>query len=186
MIKFPGGGFLKLLQAFSMLLVHLSPALGFILGAGVGDANNIRCLEGERQALLEFKKGLVDDYGRLSSWGSQDENKNCCNWKGIHCSKQTGHVLKLDLQGDSEKTQPLQGNISSSLLELHHLSSLDLSCNDFNMSQIPEFIDSFNNLKNLNLLEAEFGGTIPYKLGNLSHLESIDLSSNHIYIYIYI
>uniref|UniRef100_A0A7N2N0Q3 Uncharacterized protein n=1 Tax=Quercus lobata TaxID=97700 RepID=A0A7N2N0Q3_QUELO len=52
--------------------------------------------------------------------------------------------------------------------------------NDFNMSQIPEFIGSFNNLKNLNLLEAEFGGTIPYELGNLSHLESIDLSSNHL------
>ena len=62
MIKFPG-----LLHAFLMLLVHLSPALGFILGAGVGDANNIRCLKGERQALLEFKRGLVDDSGKLSS-----------------------------------------------------------------------------------------------------------------------
>ena len=66
-IKFPGGGFLKLLHAFLMLLVHLSPALGFISGAGVGDANNIRCLKGERQALLEFKRGLVDDSGKLSS-----------------------------------------------------------------------------------------------------------------------
>ena len=75
MIKFPG-----LLHAFLMLLVHLSPALGFILGAGVGDANNIRCLEGERQALLEFKKGLVDDSGKLSSWRSEDEHNNCCNW----------------------------------------------------------------------------------------------------------
>ena len=79
MIKFPGGGFLKLLHAFLMLLVHLSPALGFISGAGVGDANNIRCLKGERQALLEFKKGLVEDNNMLSSWGSEDENKNCCN-----------------------------------------------------------------------------------------------------------
>lgn len=168
---------LKLLHAFLMLLLQFNPALGFI--SGVEDAN-VRCIESERQALLEFKKGLVDDDGRLSSWGSQDENKNCCNWKGVHCSKQTGHVLELDLQGDSEKTQPLQGNISSSLLELHHLISLDLSYNDFNMSQIPEFIGSLNNLKNLNLLEAEFGGTIPNELRNLSHLESIDLSSNHL------
>ena len=167
---------LRLLHAFLMLLLHLNPALGFV--SGVGDAN-VRCIERERQALLEFKKGLVDDYDMLSSWGSQDQKKNCCKWKGVHCSKHTGHVLELDLRGDSEKTQPLRGKLSSSLLELHHLSSLDLSYNDFNMSQIPEFLGSFNNLKHLYLLEAEFGGTIPYELGNLSHLESIDLSANN-------
>ena len=79
--RITGGGSLKLVHAFFILLVlvRLRPALGFILGVGVGDANNISCLEGERQALLEFKKGLVDDYGRLSSWRSEDENKNCCN-----------------------------------------------------------------------------------------------------------
>ena len=167
---------LRLLHAFLMLLLHLNPALGFI--SGVGDAN-VRCIERERQALLEFKKGLVDDYDKLSSWGNQDQKKNCCKWKGVHCSKHTGHVLELDLRGDSEKTQPLRGKFSSSLLELHHLSSLDLSYNDFNMSQIPKFLGSFNNLNHLYLLEAEFGGTIPYELGNLSHLESIDLSANN-------
>ncbi|KAK7831135.1 receptor-like protein eix2 [Quercus suber] len=154
---------LRLLHAFLMLLLHLNPALGFI--SGVGDA--------------KVRKGLVDDYDILSSWGSQDQKKNCCKWKGVHCSKHTGHVLELDLRGDSEKTQPLRGKLSFSLLELHHLSSLDLSYNDFNMSQIPEFLGSFNNLKHLYLLEAEFGGTIPYELGNLSHLESIDLSANN-------
>ncbi|KAM3729914.1 hypothetical protein ACB098_12G047100 [Castanea mollissima] len=167
---------LRLLHAFLMLSLHLNPALGFI--SGVGDAN-VRCIERERQALLEFKKGLVDGYDILSSWGSQDQKKNCCRWKGVHCSKHTGHVLELDLRGDSEKTQPLRGKLSSSLLELHHLISLDLSYNDFNMSQIPEFLGSFHNLKHLYLLDAEFGGTIPYELGNLSHLESIDLSANN-------
>ncbi|KAK4571384.1 hypothetical protein RGQ29_029982 [Quercus rubra] len=170
------GRSLRLLHAFLMFLQHLNPALGFI--SGVGDAND-RCIERERQALLEFRKGLVDDYDMLSSWGSQDQKKNCCKWKGVHCSKHPGHVLELDLRGDSEKTQPLSGKLSSSLLELHHLSSLDLSYNDFNMSQIPEFLGSFNNLKHLYLLEAEFGGTIPYELGNLSHLESIDISANN-------
>nr|POE80429.1 hypothetical protein CFP56_10646 [Quercus suber] len=82
---------------FLALLVHLRPALGFISGVGVGDANNISCLEGERQALLEFKKGLVDDYGKLSSWRSEDENKNCCNWEGVLCNNQTGHVVELHL-----------------------------------------------------------------------------------------
>ena len=88
---------LRLLHAFLMLLLHLNPALGF--NSGVEDAN-VRCIERERQALLEFKKGLVDGYDILSSWGSQDQKKNCCKWKGVHCSKHTGHVLELDLRGD--------------------------------------------------------------------------------------
>ena len=47
---------LRLLHAFLLLLLHLNPALGFI--SGVGDAN-VRCIERERQALLEFKKALL-------------------------------------------------------------------------------------------------------------------------------
>ena len=102
MITIMGGGYLKLVHAFFILsvLVHLRPALGFISGVGVGDANNISCLEGESQALIEFKKGLVDDYGRLSSWRSEDENKNCCNWEGVLCNNQTSHVLELYLGFD--------------------------------------------------------------------------------------
>ena len=64
MIMFTGGG-KSLAHAFFILLVlvHLRLALGFISRVGVGDANNIRCPERERQALLKFKKSLVDDYG---------------------------------------------------------------------------------------------------------------------------
>lgn len=58
----------------------------------------------------------------------------------IAASKQATYLSLI--WGDSEKTQALRGNINSSLLELHHSSSLDLSYNDFNMSQIPEFIGS--------------------------------------------
>jgi hypothetical protein len=43
----------KLLLACLTLLVHLIPVLGFNNSrVGVGDANNVVCLEGERQALL--------------------------------------------------------------------------------------------------------------------------------------
>ncbi len=94
MIMVMGGRSLKFLFAFLTLLLHLKPALGF--SSGVGD-DSVRCIERERQALLEFKSNLVDDYGILSSWGSEDEKKNCCNWKGVHCSNQTGHVLELEL-----------------------------------------------------------------------------------------
>ena len=161
MIMFTGGGnSLKLAHAFFILLVlvHWRPALGFISGVGVGDANNISCPERERQALLKFKKALVDDYGRLSSWRSKD--KNCCNWKGVHCSNQTGHVLELHLSENrshpDQPLRPLRGMISPSLLELPDLTFLDLSDNDFNQSNLPEFIGSLNNLKHLDLSWANF------------------------------
>jgi hypothetical protein len=114
MIMVGGGRSLKFLFAFLTFLLHLKPALGF--SSGVGD-DNVRCIESERQALLEFKSNLVDDYGRLSSWGSEDEKKNCCKWKGVHCSNQTGHVLRLDLNGDQNYgIQRLRGMISPSLV----------------------------------------------------------------------
>ncbi|KAL4594970.1 hypothetical protein ACB092_12G057600 [Castanea dentata] len=169
-----------------MLLVHLSPALGFISGAGVGDANNIRCLEGERQALLEFKKGLVDDSGSLSSWGRK---KNCCDWEGIHCSNQASHVLELKLA-----YYGLQGMIiSPSLLELPYLTLLDLSGNDFNgshnwlvvVSGIPTFLGGICTLIKLDLSENNLNVKLVDVINNLSgcakdSLEILDLSSNQL------
>ncbi|KAK7839582.1 receptor-like protein eix2, partial [Quercus suber] len=89
----------------------------------------------ERQALLKFKKGFVDGYGKLSSWDNED-GKDCCNWGGVYCNSQTGHVIELHLG-----FYGLHGMISPSLLELPYLTSLDLYGNDFNQSHIPKFID---------------------------------------------
>ena len=110
-----GGRSFKLPYALLSLfvLVHLRLVLGGFI-PGVGDAKNISCPEGERQGLLEFKRGISDPYGRLSSWGSEDEKRNCCNWEGIHCSNQTGHVVQLHFNR-------LGSMISSSLLELPYL-----------------------------------------------------------------
>ncbi|KAF2319760.1 hypothetical protein GH714_018583 [Hevea brasiliensis] len=72
----------------------------------------------------------------------------------------------------------MQGQLRESLLDLPYLSYLDLSLNDFLQIQIPEFIGSLSRLKYLNLSNANFRGTIPDQLGNLSHLVSLDLSGN--------
>ena len=125
------------------------------------------CMERERQALIEFKKGLFGDNNRLSSWGNEYAKKNCCNWEGIHCSKQKGHVLKLDLQSFENPT--LWGKISPSLIELHHLSYLSLSYNTFNQSQFPQFICSLSSIMYLGLFRANLSRQIPSQLGNLSH-----------------
>lgn len=109
------------------------------------------CFENERQALLLFKAGIIDDHGLLSSWSSEDNNKNCCKWWGVECSNQTGHVIKLDLRGrdydhDPELNGCLMGEISPSLLELRHMNYLDLSDNDFSYQPIPKFIGSLTKL----------------------------------------
>ena len=186
MVTFLSGGSLKLVCAIlviTLLVQYLRPALGFISGVGVEDANNIRCLEGERKALLEFRKGLIDDYGRLSLWRSEDENKNCCNWEGVLCSNQTGHVLELHLSGSQDDgMKPFRGMISPSLFELPYLTFLDLSSNDFNQSHIPKFIGSLNNLKHLDLSWANLSGPIPHELENLSHLQYLNLGRNDLKI----
>lgn len=69
----------------------------------------------------------------------------------------------------------MSGNISSSLLVLEHFYYLHLSGNDFGGTQILEFIASLTKLRILDLSDANFGGRIPYQLGNLADLQSINI-----------
>ncbi|XP_065623465.1 receptor-like protein EIX2 isoform X2 [Quercus suber] len=184
MITLTGGRSFKLLfHAFLLIMLsaHLSPALGFISGVGVGDANKIRCIEGERQALLEFKKGLVDDYGRLSSWQSGDENKNCCNWEGVRCSNLTGHVLELHLSAIQNDgiTNPFGGSISS-LCKINGqlLAYLDLSNNRLS-GRLPNCFMQWPKLIILNLAGNHFFGEVPSSLGSLSVLNTLSLNNNN-------
>uniref|UniRef100_A0A0E0FP85 Leucine-rich repeat-containing N-terminal plant-type domain-containing protein n=1 Tax=Oryza nivara TaxID=4536 RepID=A0A0E0FP85_ORYNI len=54
-----------------------------------------RCITTERSVLLAFRAGLSDPANLLPSW----EGDDCCRRKGVGCSKRTGSVIKLDLQG---------------------------------------------------------------------------------------
>ncbi|KAJ9187465.1 hypothetical protein P3X46_002920 [Hevea brasiliensis] len=98
-------------------VMHMKPGVGNV---------GIQCIERERQALLRLKDELVDEYGVLSSWGREDDGRDCCKLRGIACSNRTGHVVvQLDLctaeyysvYNDSI-CKPLRGKISQSLLEL--------------------------------------------------------------------
>eukprot|EP00261_Vitis_vinifera_P037719 XP_019078962.1 PREDICTED: LRR receptor-like serine/threonine-protein kinase FLS2 [Vitis vinifera] len=143
---------------------------------------NKGCIEVERKALLEFKNGLIDPSGRLSSWVGAD----CCKWKGVDCNNQTGHVVKVDLKSGGDFLRlgggfsRLGGEISDSLLDLKHLNYLDLSFNDFQGIPIPNFMGSFERLRYLNLSNAAFGGMIPPHLGNLSQLRYLDLNGGYV------
>ncbi|KAK6158174.1 hypothetical protein DH2020_005488 [Rehmannia glutinosa] len=145
--------------------------------------NGVRCRHREKTALLKFKAELIDDYGRLSTWGN--EGDDCCEWEGVLCDNRTNRIVALDLQGPGDsffQLTPLRGNISSSLLELVDLNYLDLSFNDFNQSQIPEFVGSLGKLQYLNLNSSNFGGSIPHSLRNLSMLQLLDLGGNWLLI----
>ncbi|KAM6586406.1 hypothetical protein CsatA_009011 [Cannabis sativa] len=155
---------------FFMFLAKVA-LMGNVFGNGVGESN-ILCHETEKQALLSFKKDLVDDYNKLVSWNVSEE-EDCCKWAGISCNALTGHVSKLSLRDGS-----LTGKINPSLLNLTHLANLDLSLNNFGGIQIPSFVGSFVSLRYLNLTYGHFKGMIPQQLGNLSSLLYLGLGHN--------
>ncbi|KAL9409104.1 hypothetical protein AB3S75_047482 [Citrus x aurantiifolia] len=152
---------------FSVIFFQLKPT--------TADSNNIiiRCIDEEREALLTFKRSLVDEHGVLSSWGREDDKRDCCKWRGVRCSNTTGQVKVLNLRtSDYEfaRRKFLKGTISRALLKLHDLRHLDLSNNDFGGSPVPEFIGSLSKLRYLSL---SCGGPLelPRKFRNHSRLE---------------
>ncbi|GKB51440.1 leucine-rich repeat-containing protein, partial [Tanacetum coccineum] len=142
---------------------------GHQLVAAAGQAVH-KCIENERQALLDFNAPLQDPDDNLSTWRPEEED-DCCQWSGVWCNNQTGHVTELDLYG-------LGGEISLSLLNLTYLSYLDLFYNSFH-GTIPMFICSMTHLTFLSLSNNEFTGTIPESIGNMTQLTHLDLDGNN-------
>ncbi|MFQ6635591.1 hypothetical protein Gotur_011211 [Gossypium turneri] len=125
--------------------------------------SNLLCIPSEREALLKFKNHLIDPSNRLSSWV---EGGDCCKWVGVVCHNLTGHVHQLHLAAplSPNEQSALEGKINPSLLELNHLSTLDLSNNNFSSIHIPKFFG--NDLKSESL----------QWVSGLSSLQYLDLS----------
>ncbi|XP_048234884.1 receptor-like protein EIX1 [Ricinus communis] len=160
-----------------VVLLHTCLMTGEVVYGG--DAERVACKESEREALLDFRKGLEDTEDQLSSW----HGSSCCHWWGITCDNITGHVTTIDLHNPSGYdtstrygTWTLSGIVRPSLKRLKSLKYLDLSFNTFN-GRFPNFFSSLKNLEYLNLSNAGFSGPIPQNLGNLSNLHFLDISS---------
>ncbi|GLT42456.1 hypothetical protein SLA2020_164530 [Shorea laevis] len=135
------------------------------------------CIEGEREALLKFKLCFNDLSDMLSSWKGND----CCEWRGIGCDKNSGHVVSLQLRGSIDQPQLYLiddvEEVVSSLLKLRYLAHLDLSGNNVNSSLIPPSFGLMKQLRYLNLSSVNFNGRIPGEFGNLTRLHVLDLSN---------
>ncbi|GJR76524.1 leucine-rich repeat-containing protein [Tanacetum coccineum] len=132
-----------------------------------------KCVDKERQALLEFKAHLQDPDDLLSTWGPEEEEDDCCQWNGVTCNNQTGHVTELEFY-----LYGLGGEISHSLLNLSYLNHLDLSHNFFH-GTIPMFICSMTHLTYLDLSMNDFTGTILESIGNMTQLTELYLYRNN-------
>ncbi|XP_042751720.1 receptor-like protein EIX2 [Lactuca sativa] len=158
---------------FSLFLLCLqnTTANQLVTLRGGGDANGVirnKCLDKERDALLQFKANLHDPDGSLSTWRPEDDD--CCAWEGVWCDSQTGHHVTDLYLSDAG----LVGEISHSLVNLTYLNCLDLSSNSFH-GTIPMFIGSLTELRYLDLSGNSFYGIIPPEFGNLTKLQRLSL-----------
>ncbi|CAA7409303.1 unnamed protein product [Spirodela intermedia] len=99
------------------------------------------CHDNERGALLEIKKVFNPLNGSLMShWGdsTMEEGKNCCQWFGITCNPNTGHLVELYLYGEhrSDVEETWRPNLTM-LAEFGQLESLNLRVNQIG-GGIPE------------------------------------------------
>ena len=184
--SFHGAAAAMFLLLFSLLAALAPTTVATSRSVSSGGTLNGSCIAAERDALLSFKAGITSDPSRrLRSWRGQD----CCRWYGVSCSARTGHVLKLDLHndffeedygsfGDDHVAYWLHGQISSSILSLHHLKHLDLSGNLLGENMpIPMFMGCLNSLTYLDLSNMNFIGRVPPQLGNLTKLVYINMNN---------
>ncbi|CAM0149275.1 unnamed protein product [Urochloa decumbens] len=138
------------------------------------------CIPRERDALLVFKAGLTDPDNLLSSWQGQD----CCQWDGVQCSNQTGHVVKLDSYsligvGADQPMGTIGGEVSSALLELRHLEELTFAENNLTGS-LPDQLGLLSNLTVIDFNNNRLSGEIPSSIGALTKLTDLRLGFNNL------
>nr|GEW91201.1 hypothetical protein [Tanacetum cinerariifolium] len=167
--------YILFILSYVILLFNTTTATshGHPLVAATGQAVH-KCIDKERQALLDFKAPLHDPSGMLSTWRPDDDD--CCQWFGVTCNNQTGHVTELQLDGFAYNSS-LEGEITLSLLNLTYLSRLDLLYNSFH-GTFPKFICSMTHLTFLGLSNNKFSGTIPESIANMTQLTYLDLFEN--------
>ncbi|CAA6672130.1 unnamed protein product [Spirodela intermedia] len=164
------------------------------------------CHDEERKALLEIKtsinfpnKGLA-----LPDWGNSttEVGEDCCQWPGITCDFNTGHVVEIDLYSERSSAKETWSPNLTMLAELGQLKKLNLGLNKMNGGipegsylqleepeasrpflehiewSIPSCLCSLRSLTELDLSYNELQGDIPSCFGSFQSLAILNLFSN--------
>ncbi|RWW29603.1 hypothetical protein GW17_00005864 [Ensete ventricosum] len=115
-----------------------------------------------------MKSHLKDPFNYLESWS---ELRSSCEFSGIHCDIDSGHVIGISLPNIS-----LSGKISPSISLLLNLTTLELGVNAIS-GIVPSAIANCTNLQVLNLSSNVLTGQLP-DLSSLQKLQVLDLSNN--------
>ncbi|XP_063943472.1 receptor-like protein 7 [Daucus carota subsp. sativus] len=101
-----------------------------------------------------------------------------CAWEGVSCDHKTGNVIGLDLS-----CSQLEGAIlpNSTLFQLSHLQFLNLSQNNFSLTnKFPRDFGFFaKGLTHLNLSYTGLSGRVPSGISHLYKLVSLDLTDEN-------
>ncbi|KAF4401416.1 hypothetical protein G4B88_001610 [Cannabis sativa] len=134
-----------------------------------------QCLNDQKSLLLQLKNNLTFNTilsTKLVTWSS-DQSSDCKAWKGVTFNGE-GLVTGLNLS-----LEWISGGLhnNSTLFNLQHLKSLDLSWNIFNNILIPNEIGKLSNLSHLNLAYAGFVGQVPFTISHLTNLVTLDITT---------
>ncbi|KAL2901915.1 Receptor-like protein 6 [Bienertia sinuspersici] len=132
------------------------------------------CLEDERSLLLQLRSNLNYSRSKSSKLAYWNQTLDCCQWNGIQCDRSAGHVIGIDLSGESITSS---SDSLSSLFSLQFLQSLNLANNSFSNADISSEFGKLASLTYLNLSNAGFSGQVPREISQLTKLVTLDLSS---------
>ncbi|KAL1804450.1 hypothetical protein ACET3Z_033097 [Daucus carota] len=153
---------------------------------------------------VQCNKAETTETDVLLSWGWWDpvsSSITSCDLDGVKCNK-AGRVISIELrhnysvgQSDLGKLNlssfpylqtlefsycDLDGSIPYEIGMLSELKYLSLSCNYFLTGTLPSSMGNLTHLQKLDISYNQLHGSVPLELENLSHLVGLDLSHNYL------
>ncbi|EES15846.1 hypothetical protein BDA96_08G081800 [Sorghum bicolor] len=166
-----------------MLLILLQIHTAYMLAVTTVNSTSlsasppVRCLLDQASALLELKESFNTTGGDSTTFLTWTAETDCCSWHGVSCGSGSagGHVTSLNLGG----RQLQASGLDPALFRLTSLKHLDLSGNDFSVSQLPATgFERLTQLTHLDLSDTNFAGPVPASIGRLKSLIFLDLSTS--------
>ncbi|KAJ8755053.1 hypothetical protein K2173_016566 [Erythroxylum novogranatense] len=132
------------------------------------------CDGNDFRALKEFA-GNLKDGSIIKAWSNTN---NCCQWDGVVCENyNNGSIGGRRVTMLILPKKGLKGNISSSLAQLDHLNSIDLSSN-YLQGELPMELSRLKQLEVLDLSHNMLSGPVSGVLSGLLSIKSLNISNN--------